>query len=290
MAFSRSRQRKKEAVMGDADRFLGSWLVSEYVYTPDGHAIGVVHQRRELRRLNDHRIRVIQHCVPEPALDGHPMAAFAGEWVFDLSIEGRLRRYHGPDVVGCGEVWGEGMMIGRGLWPRFGKLFRSFAMLVTPDRQVTGGRFFVGPAPVACIVGVGVPEHTGASWPVLHNNEHPGMLATCWRGHVHRLSPEGVVIDAHPLERQYHRSAVTEATPARTVMLRYDRQKISGDGVGIGWRIGALFEGDILFTPEHSVTFLEVCDSVTRIIVGIRRHYRAGLLEYVETFQLTAGG
>lgn len=276
--------------MGETDQFLGSWLVSEYVYTPDGQTIGVVHQRRELRRLDDHRIRVIQQCAPDPVLDGHPMAAFSGEWVFDLSIAGRLRRYHGPDVVGCGEAWGEGMMLGRGLWPRFGKLFDSFAMLVIPDRQVTGGRFFVGPAPVACIVGVGVPEHTGAGWPVLHNNEHPAMLATCWRGHMHRLSPDGAVVDVHPLERQYDSSSITEATPDRTVMFRYDHQKISGDGVGIAWRIGALIEGNILLTPEHSVTFLEVYDSATGVIVGIRRHYRAGLLECVETFRLTAGG
>ncbi|MCG8349502.1 MAG: hypothetical protein MI924_17185 [Chloroflexales bacterium] len=44
------------------------------------------------------------------------MAVFGGEWVFDLTAEGRVRRYHGPGVLGVGlELDGgnEG-----GLWPR----------------------------------------------------------------------------------------------------------------------------------------------------------------------------
>ena len=40
------------------DKFLGAWLVSEYVYNPDGSFAGIVRQRRELLGLANGRIRV----------------------------------------------------------------------------------------------------------------------------------------------------------------------------------------------------------------------------------------
>lgn len=93
---------------------------SEYVYPPDGQTIGVIRQRRILQSLAGDRIRALQQCDPEPALEGHPIAAFAGEWVFELSTDGHLR--YGTDVIGCGEVWGEGRGLGSGCWSRFGKV------------------------------------------------------------------------------------------------------------------------------------------------------------------------
>jgi len=135
------------------------------------------------------------------------MAAFTGEWVFELRVEGAKRRYLGPDVVGTGTEWAPGAMTGRGVWPRFGCGFASWSMLVQPDRQVTGGWFDVAGRPVAAIVGVGVSEAHGdfprldltalapepAPEPELAAVSHrvgPLLVLDGWRGaacHVRRL-------------------------------------------------------------------------------------------------------
>ncbi len=147
-----------------SNRFGGDWLVSEYVHDPDGHLAGIVRQRRTLEAITPDVIRVTQVCEPE-GLDGHPMQDFAGTWVFDLRIDGALRIYEGPDVVGHGCEWSPGAMTGQGVWPRFGHTFESFAVLVTPDRQLTGGFFGLAGRSVADIVGVAEPDR--GRWPAL---------------------------------------------------------------------------------------------------------------------------
>lgn len=143
------------------DRFGGAWLVAEYVFDPDGTYRGSVLQRRRVEPAGVERFRVAQSCRPSPELDGHPMAAFAGDWVFDMEIDGSERRYLGPDVVGAGTEWSPGAITGRGAWPRFGYEFESYSVLVTPDRQLTGGFFSLAGRSVADIVGVAVPESAG---------------------------------------------------------------------------------------------------------------------------------
>lgn len=158
-----------EPAAEESDSFLGAWRVSEYVHTPDGGYVGVVRQRRELRRNPDGTTQVWQQCEPEPALADHPMGAFAGEWVFDLRADGSVRHYLGPDVVGRGFEWEPGIMTGRGVWPRFGYSFTSYAALVAPDRQVTGGLFAVAGAPMCAIAGVAesVERLGDDAWPEL---------------------------------------------------------------------------------------------------------------------------
>jgi hypothetical protein len=153
----------------DTDSFLGAWRVSEYVHTADGAYLGVVRQRRELRRNRDGSTQVWQQCEPDSALADHPMGAFEGEWVFDLRADGSVRHYLGPDVVGRGFEWEPGIMTGRGVWPRFGYSFTSYAALVAPDRQVTGGLFSVAGAPMCAIAGVAesVERLGDAAWPEL---------------------------------------------------------------------------------------------------------------------------
>ena len=143
------------------DPFGGAWLVKEYVFDPDGAVRGSVAQRRRVEPAPDGGFRVTQSCEPSPELDGHPMAAFAGRWVFDMEVDGAQRRYLGPDVVGSGTEWQAGTMTGRGLWPRFGYQFESYSVLVAPDRQLTGGFFSLAGRSVADIVGVAVPESAG---------------------------------------------------------------------------------------------------------------------------------
>ena len=147
--------------------FIGSWLVTEYVFEPDGTLLGRIGQERRLEPLESGRIRVNQRCTPEAALAGHAMGAFAGEWVFDLSVSGRDRLYHGPDVIGGATEWAEGVMTGQGQWPRFGHTFRSFSVMVEPGRQLTGGTFSTGSVLDASIVGVAVPDDGSGSYPEL---------------------------------------------------------------------------------------------------------------------------
>lgn len=144
-----------------ADSFSGDWLVTEYVFDPDGAYRGTVAQRRRVEQLDGARLRVTQQCEPSTDLEGHAMAAFAGEWVFDLEVVGDRRRYLGPDVVGSATQWQPGAMTGQGLWPRFGCEFESYSVLVAPDRQLTGGFFSLAGRSVADIVGVAVPESAG---------------------------------------------------------------------------------------------------------------------------------
>ena len=143
------------------DRFSGAWLVIEHVYDPDGAYRGSVAQRRRVEPAAGGRLRVVQHCEPSPKMDGHPMAAFAGDWEFELEVDGPRRLYLGPDVVGAGTEWRPGAMTGRGAWPRFGYDFESYSVLVAPDRQLTGGSFSLAGRSMADIVGVAVPESAG---------------------------------------------------------------------------------------------------------------------------------
>ena len=143
------------------DNFGGAWLVHEYVHDPDGRFAGIVRQRRTVEPVDDGRLRVTQVCEPDAQLRNHPMGAFAGEWVFDLEVDGDDRLYLGPDVVGMGTQWQPGAMTGRGVWPRFGYEFESYGVLVAPDRQLTGGFFSLAGRSVADIVGVAVPESLG---------------------------------------------------------------------------------------------------------------------------------
>ena len=143
------------------DRFGGAWLVTEYVFDPDGALRGSVAQRRRVEPVSGGGFRVTQSCKPSPELAGHPMAGFAGDWVFDMEVDGPRRRYLGPDVVGVGTEWRPGAMTAAGMWPRFGYQFESYSVLVAPDRQLTGGFFSLAGRSVADIVGVAVPESAG---------------------------------------------------------------------------------------------------------------------------------
>ena len=164
--------------------FIGSWLVSEYLYTPTGEFAGIIRQRRVLEPKGD-IIRVIQHCelVQQPkhvtplmqtTID--IMNQRVGEFVFDLKLVGRARHYLGEDVIGGGFSWHDGVLTAKGMWTRFGYNFTSFSILLNPNRQVTGGKFFIANQEVATIVGVAVPEDEG--YPTFEKKEN---LENYWR-------------------------------------------------------------------------------------------------------------
>jgi hypothetical protein len=163
--------------------FIGNWLVSEYLYTPSGEYVGVIHQRRQLIPKDD-VIRVIQFCEPvkvttelsENAKDTlEIMNKRVGEFIFDLKLVGKARHYLGEDVIGGGFSWRDGVLTAKGLWTRFGYNFTSFSILLNPTRQVTGGKFFIANQEVATIVGVAVPENEG--YPTFGDMESASLLA-----------------------------------------------------------------------------------------------------------------
>ena len=180
--------------MTQDDNFAGAWLVTEYVFNPDGSYQGTVKQRRHLEQLDETHIRVTQQCTPATTLTTHAMANFAGEWVFDLTLTGDERHYLGPDVVGHAKQWTPTTLTATGWWPNFGYEFESYSVLVSPSRQLTGGVFGVAGRLVADIIGVAEPESNGVEprldlqaplpepkgeWH-LRRSVGPMLLATAW--------------------------------------------------------------------------------------------------------------
>lgn len=287
-----------------ADEFLGAWLVSEYVYDPDGTFVGIVHQRRQLHRLGSGHVRVVQQCSPGPELAAHPMGAFAGEWVFELSVDGRARRYHGPDVIGAGLTWGEGAMTGRGLWPRFGHNFTSFAVLPTPERQITGGKFFNASELVANIVGLAVPVEEQLSvnrdqWPSFCGPQWPGKITEQWQGTLRTVNADGVVQNEISVERRYSGPMLEEnsglklefrrgPSPIPTTRLVTGSQPgAEGDRLsGIAHYAGWLLDLEAVTTPGVTLESMEVLDVPGGNLIGLRKWRQDDVLQKVEVLKL----
>ena len=203
------------------DPFDGAWLVTEYVHDPDGRFVGIVRQRRTLEPVASGRVRVTQICESDESLAGHPMQSFTGEWVFELTADGTLRRYLGPDVVGYGTEWSEGAMTAQGLWPRFGCTFESYAVLLTPERQLTGGFFAIAGRSVADIVGVAVPDRD--SWPTLDLAAPAPRLRGEGPGVQRRVGPLAIA-EAWPSATERVRTlGLADSTTQKSVIL-VDRQ------------------------------------------------------------------
>lgn len=268
--------------------FLGAWLVSEYVYNPDGSFVGVVRQRRELTRLENGDLRVWQLC--EPCDFEHPIAKRVGEYVFDLRIEGRTRCYLGPDVVGSGLTWGEGVLMGRGLWPRFGHNFTSFSVQTSAERQVTGGKFFNVGEMVANIVGVAVTKENTrpGDWPVLSGPTWPGDLTECWRGTVRTLSAEGMLIAERVAERRYNGSGWEDAHDADSVRLQENGgpfRSFSKNMQGLARRYGWMLKAEMFGDAGVSVEWMDVLDGAD--LIGLRRWYKDDVMTTLDVLRLT---
>ncbi len=257
--------------------FLGDWLVSEYIYAPTGEYVGVVRQRRCLQPLGASKIRVIQICQPvETAVNlsanGAQVAAImnrrVGEFVFDLQLAGRARHYLGPDVIGGGFSWREGALTARGLWPRFGCNFTSFSILLHPERQVTGGKFFVANEEIATIVGTAVPEQQG--YPVMDltavRQPPTALNYGRYRGCHYAISPDG-----EPLNQE----AIDHDSPFI--------QKINAAPGQEKW-YGPLREVEAVTAPGETLSLLEIYDPVGGAIAGLGRRFRAERLSHVDLY------
>lgn len=262
-----------------SDAFVGAWRVREYVYAPNGALVGTVRQRRLLERAGA-RVRIVQECVPDEALDGHPMARFAGTHVFEVSVDGALRRYHGPAVVGSAFCVADGAMLGRGVWPDFGYSFTSFAVVCAPGVQLTGGSFGRADEVMARIVGVAVDERdAGDGYPELAAPSSPAEVARTWSGTRAFYRDDGASV-AHPITRSYERDGWDEggeAGPAR-VRLLPDRLDLRVDGrlqerrlVGFARRFGPALQLEAALAPDAVVDELDVVDAARGHLVALRR-------------------
>ena len=258
--------------MNTQTSFIGSWLVSEYLYTPAGEFAGIIHQRRILEPQGD-VIRVVQHCEPVIAAENvsaqaqtviNIMNKRVGEFVFDLKLVGRARRYLGKDVIGGGFSWRDGVLTAKGLWTRFGCNFTSFSILLNPSRQVTGGKFFIANEEVATIVGLAVPEDEG--YPKFQD----GKIFGTYRGQRYKIAPDGELLETKTLESDSLLSDLLKQAPAL--------QK----------QYGALRELEAVTAPGETVSAIEVTDHASGNIAGIWKRSRDEKLSQVEIYILKA--
>lgn len=268
--------------------FLGSWLVAEYIYNPSGVLVGVVHQRRELTQLENGNLRVWQFC--EPCDFEHPLAKREGEYEFELQVEGRARRYLGPDVLGSGLSWGEGVLTARGLWPRFGYNFTSFSVQTSAERQVTGGKFFSASEMVANIVGVALANRENVkreTWPEMRGPLWAHEVSECWRGTVHTADAVGMVSTERVVERRYNGLGWAEADDADTVRLTENGDRLlffTPQLSGIAKRVGPLLEIEAFGADGVNVEWMEVLDGPE--LIGLRRWKRDEIIQQVEVLRL----
>ena len=250
--------------------FIGSWLVSEYLYTPAGEFAGIIHQRRLLQPQGN-VIRVIQHCEPVITADGISEEAQAtinilnkrvGKFVFDLKLVGKARHYLGEDVLGGGFSWRDGVLTANGLWTRFGYNFTSFSILLNPKRQVTGGKFFIANEEVATIVGLAVPEEEG--YPEFKD----GDIANEYHGERYTISHNGESIETTPITTNEY--TFTDKDGMRGNEKQY----------------GALREMEIVATPGETISAIEVADHASGSIAGIWKRFRDEKLHQVDVYLL----
>ncbi len=275
-----------------SDAFTGAWLVTEYVYNPDGAFVGHVHQRRVLRPQADGTLEVYQRCQPRLQDAQHPMARFEGEWVFRLCRDGRHRRYLGPDVVGEGVSWGEDVITGRGIWPRFGHDFDSFGVMLSPQRQITGGRFYRGWQQVAFIVGLAVPERADApeDYPRFSALRWATAYAATWQGSRTVYEADGQQAVQGAMTRRYRAEGWDDTTESGADVAV--RHRTEGDSRFLeGPLYGHLRAGDFwlagdVYTSAGAQEWLEILDDATQTLVRLVHHRALGRADRVEIAKL----
>lgn len=266
-----------------SEAFLGAWRVHERVHEAAGGLLGTVRQERRLERAGD-RVRVLQDCVLDGDFRGHPLAAFAGRHVFEVSTDGAARRYHGPAVIGAAETLGAGAMVGAGLWPALGLQFTSYAVTVAPDRQLTGGTFHRAGRVVAEVVGLGLQARSpDCAWPALAPAHAPWTIASVWEG-AHEGGPA--------VRRAYDGGAgfVETAGPGESVRVRLDGngRAAVGEAVGLHRAIGPSLRVVVTGPDGAAIDHLEALDAAGGHLAAIRRHLCDGRVVRTEVLRLRA--
>jgi hypothetical protein len=257
--------------------FINCWQVTEYWHSPDGTLAGVLHQTRDISRQEDGSLRVIQRCAPQGESSSlAALAEFSGEWVFDLRAEGAQRHYLGPDVVGRGVAYGD-CIIGRGVWPRYGHNFVSFSVLLSANRQLTGGLFFHAHALVAAICGAATPTLADEQ-PALGGADEPAALATHWRGTSQVYDAAGALLAQRACQRIYqpHGFESWHEGAAQPFAVSWaaasERDIVGGSGAGVSRRYGPLRD-TTLVAHSRQIDVMDVLDAQTGTLVSVVQVY-----------------
>jgi hypothetical protein len=287
-----------------SDGVVTSWLFSEYVYDPDGNFVGILQQRRRLEAQANGATRIYQSCVPRLKSDAHPLRALEGEWIYDITREGRIRRHVGPDVVGTGLKWGPDALTLRGVWPRFGHNFTQFSIHIAPNRQVTGGKVFNAGECIANLIGIGVPEVIGTEspYPTFTNPMLPQEIALTWSGTALIFDPGYRVQAEYNVIRQFTplgwRDQLEGGKP--TVINLEDmgqRWRITGSGEGVVKRYGWGLEATRYFTPSPQIErsamgelwqyeTSEVLDATSKTLISMTYSYTDSVFAQVSITKL----
>lgn len=221
------------------------------------------------------------------------MARFAGTHVFDLQIDGTIRRYLGPAVVGSGQLLGKETMWGEGIWPIFGHAFQSYSVSLS-NKQLTGGTFSNGNALMAQIVGVAQPETDEDVWPELKGPYTPQAVATRWIGTRSVLQADGTVLSTQPIVRTYsgstwtdkfgdHQRTVTVDDCDGSLQIQSDAEQSTTTGVSrrCGWSLELEW-----VEPDgcHTRAF-EALDASDGHLASIHRQYRNLQLAGIEVLR-----
>lgn len=252
--------------------FSGNWLVSEYLYTPAGEFVGLIHQRRrvqpngELTRVIQitEKVELAESISDEAKALAGIMDERAGASTFDLKLAGQARHYLGEDVIGGGFSWKDGVLTAKGLWTRFGYNFTSFSILLNPRRQVTGGRYYKANQEIAVIVGVAVPEEEG--FPEMTS----GDMAKEYRGERFTISPDGELIETTSIATNEHTFT--------------DKEGLRGNEK----EYGALREMECVTAPGETISAIEIADHASGSVAGIWKKFRDEKLSQVEVYVLKA--
>ena len=154
------------------------------------------------------------------------------------------------------------MLTARGMWTRFGYNFTSFSMLVNPNRQVTGGKFFIANEEIATIVGVAVPENEG--YPEMTD----GTISGKYQGERHTISPDGELLETKTLES--------------ASLLAHFRERAHA----IQKMYGALTEREGVTAPGETVSAIEITDHSSGSIAGIWKTFGDEKLSKVDVYVL----
>jgi hypothetical protein len=269
-----------------SDPFAGAWRVKEYVFDASGAPLGVVHQTRRVAP-SEKGLRIHMDCDPDA---GVVMENFRGHHEFDVVVDGRLRRYQGPAVLGMGVAVDRGIVLGRGVWPHFGYSFTSYSVLVAKDRQLTGGAFHRGGEVVARIAGVAAPAAQAVLPASLGGPTWPGEVAPEWVGTMRVVGPDSELRTETTVVRRYDGDAMESEGEAFSVIrdarsLRIDG-RIEGERfVGFGKSYGWLTMMEAV-CGDAVLEWRLLVDGPHRRLVEIRRWLLADRLERIDVISL----
>jgi hypothetical protein len=239
--------------------------------------------------MPDGTIQVVQFCEPEAALAEHPMGALVGEWTYTLSMKGRSRYYHGPDVYGSALSWGEDTLTEHGFWERLGHNFTAFSVMVAPEREISGLKFYNASQLVAYIVGLAVPDSDSGTYPEFSGPYLPHRIADHWEGPLRRMSARGEAQRGSVVERKYSAGEgeadweeriyqenaalplVGDAPQYVYLRDRGTRMNVSGTMHGIAKRFGWLLEAELVSALGSHMRLTQVLDGESGRLIELRR-------------------